>query len=150
MIITFCGHSNFQATPTLRQRLLKWLEQNAGEYAVFYLGGYGRFDTFALDCVREYKQEHKKVKIIFVTPYLSLSYQKNRLDYEKKRYDEILYPNIECVPQKFAIIKRNRFMVENADWIVAFVNHDWGGAYSTYEYAKKKNKNIFNLANDGV
>ena len=37
-------------------------------------------------------------------------------------------------------------MAEKADYVVAYVNSDWGGAYKTFEYAKKSNKKIFNLA----
>lgn len=37
-------------------------------------------------------------------------------------------------------------MAEKADYVVAYVNRDWGGAYKTFEYAKKLNKKIFNLA----
>ena len=34
-----------------------------------------------------------------------------------------------------------------ADYIVAYVSHGWGGAYSTYNYARRKGKTIINLAN---
>jgi len=41
------------------------------------------------------------------------------------------------------------YMVEMADYVVAYVSHDWGGAYNTYKHAKRKGKEIFNLANLG-
>ena len=37
-------------------------------------------------------------------------------------------------------------MVDQADLIIAYVDHPYGGAYKTLEYAKKKQKNIINLA----
>ena len=37
-------------------------------------------------------------------------------------------------------------MVDKADYIICFVDHDWGGAYQTYKYAKRKGKKILNLA----
>ena len=37
-------------------------------------------------------------------------------------------------------------MVEMADYVVAYVSHDWGGAYTTYQHAKRKGKEIFNLS----
>lgn len=44
------------------------------------------------------------------------------------------------------ITYRNKYMVEMADYVVAYVSHDWGGAYTTYKHAKRKGKEIFNLA----
>ena len=46
------------------------------------------------------------------------------------------------VPRRFAISYRNRWMVESADVVVAYVLHDWGGAAKTLRYAKQKKKQI--------
>lgn len=110
-----------------------------------YLGGYGDFDGFAYDCCKKYKATHPKVSLLFITPYMSMEYQKNNLDYLQARYDDIIYPEIEDKASKFAISYRNKWMVEKADYIVAYVDHDWGGAYTTYKYAIRKEKFIFNL-----
>ncbi|MEG1529959.1 MAG: hypothetical protein RR405_06335, partial [Clostridia bacterium] len=74
-----------------------------------------------------------------MTPYIAEGYQ-TRLKWiiESKLYDEIIYPELEEVPYKFAISKRNEWMVDNADLVIAFVNHHFGGAYSTLQYAKRK------------
>ena len=37
-------------------------------------------------------------------------------------------------------------MVEKADYVVAYVEHSWGGAYQAYKYAKGKGKSVYNLA----
>lgn len=58
----------------------------------------------------------------------------------------ILYPPIEEKPFRFAIHYRNRFMAERADYVVAFIDHEWGCAHQAYLHAKRKNKEIFNLA----
>ena len=147
MIITFCGHSNYSSNLEDEERLLKFLEKVVCENQVdFYLGGYGNFDSFAYECCKKYKETHPKVSLVFVTPYLTVEYQKNHLEYQKTRYDEIVYPDIEDKPPRFAIIYRNRYMVDKADYVVAYVSHDWGGAYTTYKYAQRKGKKIFNLA----
>lgn len=63
----------------------------------------------------------------------------------------ILRPNIllplpksplETVPRRFAISRRNRWMVDAADVVVACVLHDWGGAAATLQYARQKGKRI--------
>ena len=146
MIITFCGHSQFTRTEEYEQKILAFLEEKVGDTpADFYLGGYGSFDAFAYDCCKKYKATHPDVSLIFITPYMTVEYQKNHLDYQKKRYDDIIYPEIEDKLPRFAITYRNRWMVEQADYVVCGINHDWGGAYKTYQHAKRKKKHIFNV-----
>jgi len=112
-----------------------------------YLGGYGEFDSFAYDCCKKYKETHPNISLVFVTPYLTTDYQCNHLQYQETRYDSILYPEIEDKPKRYAITYRNKYMVEKADYVVAYVSHNWGGAYTTYRHAKRKHKEIFNLGN---
>ncbi len=107
MIITFCGHSTYLSNFEDEEQLLKLLEIVAcGNQVDFYLGGYGNFNNFALNCAIKYKQQCNNAKIFFITPYLDewLNKRKNIL---KEKYDEIIYPELEHVPKKFAIIKRN-------------------------------------------
>ena len=145
MIITFCGHSNFIATNKLEDKLLSILNEYVGDnQADFYLGEYGAFDEFAFKCASKYKSTHPQVKLIFVTPYITEEYIRNRL--QNKKYDTILYPEIENIPPKFAILHRNRYMIKKSDIVIAYITHAWGGAYQTYKYAKGKNKNIINIS----
>ena len=148
MIVTFCGNAQFSKSEEYEQKILAFLEERVGDQpADMYLGGYGGFDSFAYDCCKKYKETHPNISLVFVTPYLSVDYQRNRLQYEKPRYDSILYPDIEDKPKRYAITYRNKYMVEKADYVVAFVSHGWGGAYTTYKHAKRKGKEIFNLTN---
>ncbi len=147
MIVTFCGHAHFFKSEEYEQQIFAFLEEKVGDQpADMYLGGYGSFDSFAYDCCKKYKETHPNVSLIFVTPYLTVEYQKNHLNYQQARYDSILYPEIEDKPPRFAISYRNKYMVEKADYVVAYVSHDCGGAYTTYKHAKRKGKEIFNLA----
>lgn len=146
MIVTFCGHSDFIGTKEYEEKLLSVLEKAVGNKpAQMYLGGYGGFDEFAFNCCKKYKENHPEVSLIFVTPYLTLEYQKNNLEYKKALYYYILYPPIENIPMRFAIIYRNRYMVDSADFIIAYINHTFGGAYRTFKYAVQKNKLISNI-----
>ena len=147
MIVTFCGHAHFSKSEKYEQQILAFLEEKVGDQpADMYLGDYGSFDSFAYDCCKKYKETHPYISLVFITPYLTIDYQKNHLAYKKTRYDSILYPEIEGKPKRYAITYRNKYMVEVADYVVAYVSHDWGGAYKTYKYAQRKGKKIFNLA----
>ena len=78
------------------------------------------------------------------SPYLDKSYSK--LELAKYYYDDVIFPPIENIPRKFAISKRNEWMVNEADLVIAFVTYSWGGAAKTLEYSKRKKKRIINLA----
>ena len=147
MVLTFFGHSQFYKTQEYEYKLLAFLEDTVGDSSAdFYFGGYGAFDGFAYECCKKYKQTHPRVSLLFITPYMTVEYQKKHLEYHRENYDGIIYPEIEDKPIKFAISYRNRWMVEMADYVVVYIEHDWGGAYKTYRYAKSKRKKIFNLA----
>ena len=147
MTITFCGHSNFCGSEETERKILEFLERKVGDsQADMYLGGYGGFDDFAYRCCRKYKDKHPNTSLVFVAPYITLEYQRNHLKFQQDLYDSIIYPEIERIPKRYAIAYRNRYMVETADCVIAYVSHTWGGAYSTYKYAKRRGKEIFNLA----
>ena len=98
MIVTFCGHSKFFDSYDYENIMLETLESEVGDqYAEFYLGGYGGFDSFSYFCCKKYQSLHPSVKLVFVTPYLNVDpmYEQN--------YDSIVYPAIEDKPRKFAI-----------------------------------------------
>ena len=57
-------------------------------------------------------------------------------------------PPLEKVPPKYAISERNKWMVSEADLIIAYVKYARGGAYSGLQYARRRGKRIINLADD--
>ena len=143
MIITFCGHSKFYDSKEIHGEMMALLEQLVGDAPVeFFLGGYGNFDSFARSCCEEFKETHPNAKLILITPYIN----KKFYEYEKKLYDGIIYPEIEDKPLKFAISYRNKWMVEKADYVIAYVDEAYGGAYQTLTHARRRKKPIFNLS----
>ena len=87
------------------------------------------------------------MKAVFVfgalLPLLSCSPQ---TDYSGELHSltiRAVYPDgFEKYHFKAAIPARNKFMVDNANYAICYVNHGWGGAAKTYERAKKKGLNI--------
>ncbi len=145
MIITFFGHSSYSYSEEDEKRLLNLIEAVAKDKPLnFYLGGYGNFDSLAKKCAKTYKKTHMNAKIIFVTPYLN-KWLDDRREYFEKEYDEILYPELEHTPLKYAISKRNEWMIRQADYIITYVKTHFGGAYNALLYAAKHNKPYTNL-----
>lgn len=147
MIVTFCGHRDFLGNEELKERMMGELLALAGqtERLFCYSGGYGGFDRFAAHCVRETKKKAGNIRNILVIPYLTVSVQE-QLKERDGCFDEVIYPALENVPPKYAIIRRNEWMVDKADLLIAYVTRGWGGAERTYRYAKQKGIKIVNLA----
>ena len=139
LIITFCGHSKIADKETVRERLTNEIcNLLSSGYTTFYLGGYGDFDLMAASVLREMKDSYPSIDRVLVLPYLDRKY-------DEKLYDSTVYPPLESVPKRFAISKRNEWMVEQADVVIAYVTHDWGGAAKTLEYAVRKKSQIINI-----
>lgn len=136
MIVAFCGHREVdeaeQVRAWLRETVRRLAQAGAEE---FYMGDNGAFDRMAAGVVREIGREYPRAKGILV-----LAYPDRRFD--PKYYDASVYPGLETVPQRFAISHRNRWMIERADCVVAYVLYGWGGAAKTLEYAQRKKKRV--------
>jgi hypothetical protein len=71
-------------------------------------------------------------------------------EHYEHNYDDIIIPEVVTgVHYKSAITKRNRWMVDECDYIVTFVYRDFGGAYDTKKYAIKHGKTVIEV-NDRI
>lgn len=136
MIVTFCGHREVPDRAQVRGWLTDVCERLIGDGAAeFYLGGYGAFDRLCAEVLQELKPRYAHIRLILVLPYLNSAMS-------MEGYDETVYPPLESVPRRYAILRRNEWMVRRSDVIVAYVLHSWGGAAKTLDYARKKKKII--------
>ena len=61
-------------------------------------------------------------------------------------YDEAFVPAaLRGVPAKAAIPRRNRWMVGQSRYVIAFLERETGGAYGAVAYARQKGKKILLL-----
>ena len=68
-------------------------------------------------------------------------------DFQIPKKLETIYPDgLENTPRKFAIDRRNRWMVEQSEVVICFVKHPYSGAFKFVEMARRKGKKIINLA----
>ena len=137
MIVTFCGHSKINRTECFS----KWLDIILpsfveGGAATFYLGGYGAFDSLAATALQKLKETYPHIKAVLVLAYLNRGI-------DTSCYDSTTYPPLEKVPPRYAILKRNEWMVSESDVVISGVTHSWGGAAKTLEFAQQKKKIIF-------
>ena len=130
----------------LKSEIIRLIENENVD--TFYCGGKGDFDRLCAECVNELKNYYP-----FMESYMVFSYipgKKN--EFGKDPYEDFnwtIYPEgLEFVPQKLAIVKRNEWMIDKSSFLIAYIDHKWGGAYRTFEYAKrKKHIKVINIAN---
>ena len=148
-VCTFAGHREvYQAN--IADRLDEAINQiiDTDDSFRFLVGGIGDFDGLCSSAVRRAKRKfpNKQIRLELVLPYLTQELNENKQFYEAS-YDDVIVPiELAGVHYKSAITKRNRWMVEKSNWLVAFVYRDFGGAYTTLRYAEKKGLQIINLA----
>ena len=144
--IAFIGHREIHGQYRLEDRVEQIVREKLStkEFVELYVGRNGDFDIFAASAVKR-AQKHfgnHNSSLILLQPYP----MKNDPDYEKF-YDEIWYPVDKKVHPKAAIMVRNRWMIDNADLLIAYVEEGRrGGALTTLKYAKKRGITMMNLA----
>ena len=148
MIITFAGHSFILSHNEIKEKVKEQIVKNIVdcESVICYHGGYGNFDDICAIACKELKEEGFKIELVYVTPYISLSEQVKIKELQALGLcDTSIFPPIENVPPKFAISKRNEWMMTNADLIIAYIDHSYGGAYTSLQIAKRRKKKIINI-----
>ena len=64
----------------------------------------------------------------------------------KEYYDNIIIPeNLYNAHPKSVITLKNRWMIEQSNLVIVYVERNNGGAYTAMKYAKKLNKNVIQL-----
>lgn len=139
---TFFGHRNAPHTikPYLRAAIIELIENK--DVDLFYVGNQGAFDRIVIRVLRALQKEYPKIQYYVVLAYVPNN--KERLGLEDEY--ETIYPDcLDKTPPKYAIIKRNRWMLERSDFVITYVTHNWGGAADFKALAERKGKTVINL-----
>ena len=136
MTCTFFGHRDTPATvrPILRQVIIKLIEQRG--VTRFYVGNQGNFDAMARRLLAELAQ-------IYPIRYdVVLAYLPKENDPSIDGSHTILPDGFEAVPPRFAIDRRNRWMIDHSDIVVTYVRSPIGGAAKFKKLAERKGKTV--------
>lgn len=139
-ICCFAGHSELYNQDKIYNELLKLIEKLIVEENVseFFVGNYGAFDRISARAISTLKEKYPMLQLNLLIPYLTSDINKNN-GYYTKIYDNILIADIpQKTPKKFGILKCNEYMIKSSDYLICYLNHSWGGAYKTLQFAKKK------------
>lgn len=106
---------------------------------IFYVGDNGRFDKMVQMVLANLKKEGYDIEFFVVLAYMP--------KIKSVINCETIYPEgLETVLPKYAIDRRNRWMIEHSDYAIVYVERSFGGAAKYVEIAKKKGLKVINIA----
>ena len=148
--VAFFGHryvdNIIKVENLLEEQIQKLIDEN--EFVDFLVGRNGDFDQCVSSSVLRVRKNHRddNSALVLVLPYPTAEYLNNEESFHEYYTDvEISYAASVAHP-KSAIQIRNREMVDRADLVICYIEHEKGGAWQTVEYAMKQGKPVANLA----
>lgn len=148
--VSLFGHRIIEDYITVENKLyelLRIIMQNGSREIEFLVGRNGDFDLMAASIIRKLKKEtgNDNAFLTLVLPYETAELRNNTESFESY-YDsiEICEASANC-NFKYAIVARNKDMVDRSDMVVVYVKNESGGAYQSLKYAEKNQKRIINL-----
>lgn len=148
---TFAGHRDVTGISVSDiMAVLETIILKSDEVIECLVRGMGKFDELSASAVRELKRKYRnrKINLVLVLPYMQQRINEDKAYYEMM-YDEIIVPShLDGEHYKKAIVLRNRWMVEQSEYVIAMVQRRYGGAFAMLQFAEKNKKIIFNLSNE--
>ena len=144
MTKTCCFFGHREVTHNIRGRLTAIIEKLITENGVtnFYVGNQGQFDSMVYSVLKELKVKYPHIRYAVVLAYMPDSYIK-----EVYGEDTLFPDDMESVPKKYAISKRNDWMIQHSDYAVCYVHKITGGAAKFRDKAEKRRLQIIDVLN---
>lgn len=144
---SFFGHRDCPGDlkPLLKYVILDLIATHGVD--MFYVGHQGGSDSLVRGVLRELEQEYSDVHYAVV-----LAYMPSEGSTPDDTSDTMLPEGIELVHPRYAISWRNNWMLQQSDFVIAYVAHSWGGAARHMKEAIRSGKTVINLyhAQEGV
>ena len=137
---SFFGHRDCPSDlkPLLKYVILDLIATHGVD--MFYVGHQGGFDGLVRGVLRELEQEYSEVRYAVV-----LAYMPSECPVLGDTSDTMLPEGIELVHPRYAISWRNNWMLQQSDFVIAYVAHSWGGAAQYMKKAIRSGKTVINL-----
>ncbi len=139
-VCIFFGHSECYGLDAamLRSAIEDLIKQGVTEFLV---GNHGQFDSMVFACLHDLSKNYPEISY-----FVALAYLPTRKEGYDIYHGHSFYPEgVEIGPAKFAIERRNRYLIDSADICVCYINRTWGGAYKFARMAKNRGLQIINL-----
>ena len=148
--VAFFGHRYLDNPLCIEDLLEEQIRKLIGEkeYVDFLVGRNGEFDQCVVSSVIRVQKNFRddNSSLVLVLPYPTVEYTNNKKHFEKYYSEiEVSYAASKAHP-KSSIQIRNREMIDKANLIICYIEHNQGGAYDAIKYAIKQYKPIINIA----
>ncbi len=143
--VSLIGHRRVDSLREVEEALTAAIEEliRTKSYVEFQLGRNGDFDMIAASCIR---QVQKRLGNHNSAMTLVLPYPVAAMDDYEAYYDSILIPDeVYGSHPKSAITKRNRWLVQNADLLIAYVHRETGGAATCLGMAEEAGVSLLRI-----
>ena len=143
--VSLFGHRKIDCSRQLSHQLTLTIQRPVQEkpYTSFLIGRNGEFDEYAASVIKcvQHRVGKENSDISLVLPYSVANCK-----YYEAYYDNIIIPeNVSGAHPKSAITFKNRWMVEQSDLVIVYIERNNGGAYTAMKYAEKLNKRIIRI-----
>ena len=147
--VAFFGHRRIEHGREIEEKAFELICEilRTHQYVEFFIGRDGAFDLLMASVIRKAKKHvgSENSSMIWILPYLTADFRKNENEYYQY-YDDIeICEKSAAVHPKSAFKIRNRSMIDRADMVVFYMEHESGGTYEAWEYSKECGKKIANL-----
>ena len=131
------GHHD--APESIYPALQREIERHITELDVteFIVGHYGNFDRMAARALASAKQSHPEISLWLLLPYHPAE-QKVEVP---EGFDGSFYPEgMEKVPRRVAIVKANRYAVEQVKYLIVYRRYAAGNVSKLIDYTQIRKK----------
>ncbi|MBQ7912323.1 MAG: hypothetical protein IJ308_01100 [Clostridia bacterium] len=150
-ICSFFGHREIAITEELYATTTAEIMKAVGlGCRIFYFGGYGAFDELCYKIVTKIKGElpEKQIQRVYCVAQAGYLRKKSRY-FNGEDYEEVVYLTPTFEGWYKSIYFRNCAMIDKSDLIIFYAEkRENSGAYKAYSYAKKKKKQLVNIARE--
>lgn len=137
---TFIGHKD--CPQEIKEKLCETVEDLIVNSDVrrFYVGTHGSFDRLVYKVLCDFESKYE-IEIIVVLSYL---YHKKDVYYDLSK--TVFPEEVDKADKKYAIIRRNEFMIKRSQVLVCYVNNMVSNSYKYMTQASKKGLRIINIS----
>ena len=140
--MTCCFFGHREVTHNIIDKLTALIKKLITEDGVteFYVGHQGQFDSMVYSVLKELKAKFPHIRYAVVLAYMPD-------EHIKEVYGEdTLFPDgMESVSKKFAISKRNDWMIQQSGFVVCYVHKITGGAAKFREKCVRKKLQVIDI-----
>ena len=140
--MTCCFFGHREVTHNIREKLTGIIEKLVTEGGVtdFYVGHQGQFDSMVYSVLKELKAKYPHIRYTVVLAYMPDEHIKGLYG------EDTLFPDgLESVPKRFAISRRNDWMIQHSSFAICYVHKITGGAAKFREKAEKKGLRVVDV-----